>query len=378
MTTICIIIMCKDEEHCILETLESTLPYATEYIICDTGSTDNTINVCENFFKNNNIKGQIFHHEWKNFGYNYTILYQLGHTHSKSEYLWQIDADDLVCGKMDIGNLTKDWYMLKFGKDFIYERKQILKNTIEWKHVGVIHGYIDIADENIKPSAGKIGGNYYIDSRRLSSRHKNKTGTERFAEDAKILEQGLIEEPNNTRYMFYLAQCYFDSHQYKKSQKAYQKRVDADDWEEEVYYSRYRIAQCYQNLHKENKEIIEKFLECYHKHPDRAEPIFAIAMKYYNSGIWKPAKRYFKLASSIPFPADKVLFQTKSIYDYQALYYLAKTYKKLGKFNKALDICNQLTNKDIDNISKFNLRDMKQNCEKQIKYQDDYLTKITV
>lgn len=348
-TSICVILMVKDEEHCILETLNSTLRYASEYIICDTGSTDGTIDVCNKFFETNNIKGQIFHHEWKNFGYNYTILYQLGKRHSTCEYLWQIDADDIVCGNMKIENLYEDAYSLKFGKTFTYRRPQILSNRIEWKHVGVIHGYTTPADITYDHSVGTIDGDYYIDSRRLGNRHKNIDPKIRFAEDAKILEQGLIDEPNNSRYMFYLGQCYFDSGQYEKSAEAYNRRVQMGGWEEEIYYSRYRIGQCYRELKKPMEKIKNKYLNCYKNHMNRAEPLYDIGILYGNLKEWKLSKEFLKKASKIPFPSEMRLFQSKNIYDYDILNNLGVAYYYLHKYQKAHDI--------FDKLLKTNLSD---------------------
>lgn len=346
-TTICVLIMCKDEEHCILDTLNSTLPYTSEYIICDTGSTDNTIGVCNDFFRNNNIKGQIFQHEWKNFGYNYTVLYQLGYEHSKADYIWQIDADDIICGKMEIGELKEDAYFLKFGQKFTYVRQQISSNKIKWKHVGVIHGYIASDDE--KPySKGEIQGDYYIDSRRNGSRHKNIDKNERFSRDAKILEQGLIDEPNNSRYIFYLGQCYYDSEQFEKSAEAYDKRTKMGGWNQEIYYSHLKVGQCYQKLGKDKDTIIKKYLEAYYTDKERAEGLFFIGELYYNLKEWKLSKKYLKKACNIRYQGEYKLFNLKDIYDYLAQYYLAKVYFMLDKCDQSVKICKHILEKELD------------------------------
>lgn len=364
-STICVLIMCKDEEHCILETLESTLPYASEYIICDTGSVDNTIKICNDFFQKNNVKGQIFHHEWKNFGYNYTILYQLGYEHSKADYIWQIDADDIVCGKMEIGKLIADAYYLKFGQKFTYIRQQISSNKIKWKHVGVIHGYITREDDKLY-YRDKIEGDYYIDSRRNGARHKNINKNERFAKDAKILEQGLIDEPDNSRYMFYLGQCYHDSEQYEKSARAYEQRTKMGGWNQEVYYSHLRVGICYEKLGKPEYQIVNKYLSAWKTDKERAEGLYYIGRIYDKSEKWELSKKYFKMASKIRYPGEDKLFNFKEIYDFFNPCYLAKTYSKLKKYEKAIKICNQLLESGLEDYDIDYVRKLKVECQEKL------------
>ena len=43
--SLCFITMCKNEEHCIKNTLESVYKYIDYWIVCDTESTDNTCDI---------------------------------------------------------------------------------------------------------------------------------------------------------------------------------------------------------------------------------------------------------------------------------------------------------------------------------------------
>ena len=69
-TTICLNMIVKDEAHIIQKTLENILYYVDldYWVICDTGSTDDTVNIIESFFKKKilmvkyiMINGEIFH-----------------------------------------------------------------------------------------------------------------------------------------------------------------------------------------------------------------------------------------------------------------------------------------------------------------------------
>ena len=53
--------------------IESTLPIADAVCVCDTGSTDNTVEVLTEYFKDFKIPAKVFNgpeHIFKNFGYN--------------------------------------------------------------------------------------------------------------------------------------------------------------------------------------------------------------------------------------------------------------------------------------------------------------------
>jgi len=55
--TLCMIV--KNESHIILECLNSVYKYIDYWVICDTGSTDNTKEIITNFFKEKGIPGEI-------------------------------------------------------------------------------------------------------------------------------------------------------------------------------------------------------------------------------------------------------------------------------------------------------------------------------
>lgn len=51
-STICLNMIVKDEAHIIQKTLENVTDYVNldYWVICDTGSTDDTVNIIETFF----------------------------------------------------------------------------------------------------------------------------------------------------------------------------------------------------------------------------------------------------------------------------------------------------------------------------------------
>jgi len=67
--SICLNMIVKDESHIIEETLKNILENIEldYWVISDTGSTDNTQDIIQKFFKNKNIPGELHQDEWKDF-----------------------------------------------------------------------------------------------------------------------------------------------------------------------------------------------------------------------------------------------------------------------------------------------------------------------
>ena len=57
-TTICLNMIVKNESNIIIRLFDSILPIIDSYCICDTGSTDNTIEIIKKYFDKHVIKGK--------------------------------------------------------------------------------------------------------------------------------------------------------------------------------------------------------------------------------------------------------------------------------------------------------------------------------
>lgn len=64
-----------------------------------------------------------------------------------------------------------------------------------------------------------------------------RSQAEKFAADAAVLEAALIDEPDNERYVFYLAQSHRDSRQPQAALARYHQPATMGRWVEEAWYS---------------------------------------------------------------------------------------------------------------------------------------------
>ena len=158
-----------------------------------------------------------------------------------------------------------------------------------------------------------------------------------------MLENAIVDEPDNTRYQFYLAQSYFDSQQWEKSEVAYKKRAEMGGWAEEVYYALYRVAVCRAMLDRPWPEIQASFLDAYNYRPIRAEPLVHISQvlrQKYN----QPAAAFVfaRMAAEMPLPQGEILFVPDAIYNFVALDELGATAFAAGRPELGYLACKKL------------------------------------
>jgi glycosyltransferase involved in cell wall biosynthesis len=358
----------KDEEHCILETLENVYKYIDYYIIVDTGSSDNTKAVIKKFFDEKEIKGELHDEPWKDFGYNRSKA--LEYCSGKCQYAWVIDADDLVRGDFKFPEkMTADGYNVQYGKGFVYWRCQIFRmdekgpnGVPAWKYVGVLHEYPNCTKP--QSSISYLKGNYFLESRRKGARNKV---ADKYKKDAAVFEEAMLKEgKSNSRYTFYLAQSYFDAGMFEKSLENYRKRVREGGWVEEVYYSQYRVAVCLARLGRSFLDIINEFIQATRIHPGRAEPFYEVARIFRMNKMYRHAYEYGKLGLPLRYH-ESYLFCTKAVFDYLLPDEVGISAYYIGDYKVARDLSTKLlVNPDLPKQFQLRIQLNKQFAEQKI------------
>lgn len=331
----------KNESHIILECLNSISKYIDYWVIVDTGSTDNTKEIIQNFFKEKNIPGELHERPWMNFGHNRSEALSL--CDGKADYCWMIDADDFIEGDFKFPEvMDADGYAIRMGRpEFSWWRTQIYKTGIGWKYEGVLHEYAHCPNKN-PTNLKKIEGKYYVVARTVGGRNVGVDPVQKYSKDAITLEEALKTEPNNTRYQFYLGQSYFDSQQWEKAIEAYNKRAQMGGWPEEIFYSLLRVGVAKAMLNRPWEEIQQAFLDCYNSRPNRAEPLYHIARIYRMNGKHGLAYIFAKMACQIPYPKDDILFVVDEIYTFSALDELGSSAFYAGYVEEGYNACKKL------------------------------------
>ncbi|PRP52880.1 glycosyltransferase [Bacillus halotolerans] len=92
--SVCMIV--KNEERHIVRCLESVQHIADEIIVVDTGSNDQTVEICRSFH------AQVYHHQWTQ---DYSQARNISLQHAKGEWILILDADEEL--DVDTGSLLR-------------------------------------------------------------------------------------------------------------------------------------------------------------------------------------------------------------------------------------------------------------------------------
>jgi len=303
--TICLNMIVKNESKIITRLFDSILPIIDCYCICDTGSTDNTVEIIEKYFKEKNINGKIISEPFKDFGHNRTVA--LKAAHKMATYLLFLDADMKLQISKDFNkeNLSADVYLIRQGAtDFKYFNVRLIKANLDVKCVCPTHEYYELPPNCKQERLFSL----FIDDVGDGGCKENK-----FKRDVRLLEEGLKKEPNNGRYYFYLANSYFNIGDSKKALQYYSKRIEIGGWDEEIYYSYFRLGKTYLRMGLENEAVIT-WLNGYNFYPRRTECVYQLVNYYRERGKNNIAYSFYKIGTSIPYPTNNVLFIHENMY----------------------------------------------------------------
>jgi len=316
LPTLCLNMIVKNESKIIIRLLNSVVSLIDCYCICDTGSTDNTKELISSYFENKNIPGKIVEEPFKNFCHNRNFA--LSSCLGMSDYILLLDADMVL----EIHNFEKknlldasSFTILQGNDSFYYQNVRIIQNNGLYKYVGVTHEYIDTPSNNTMVNLGK-------DIIFIRDLYDGGSKQDKFERDILLLSNGILEEPDNARYHFYLANSYHDSGKFEHAIDMYKKRIKFGGWREEVWYSYYKMGLCLTKLGR-TEEAICCWLDGYDFYQNRLEGLYEIIKHYRIHSKHKLADIYYKIALNVlnqNHNRDGYLFLHNDVYTYQIFY----------------------------------------------------------
>ena len=307
-------LMIKNESKIIERCIGRALEHVDAVSILDTGSTDNTVEVCNTFLTASGKPFKVSVEPFKNFGYNRTVSFQKAQELCKelgwdtnNTYAMSVDADMIIKPSPEF----KDYKLTVPGYNVIqqnsvlkYYNNRFMCCSYEWKCVGSTHEYW----------SGDPTGKIPFEIFNIDDVNDGGCKADKFERDVRLLTEDLKTEPNNGRTHFYLAQSYKDSGKTKEAIQHYKKRIKIGGWFEEVWYSHYQIAKCYEMLNQPEK-FESWMLRAFKFHPHRAEPLYNLTRYFKDKYEHYKAYHYYLKGKDIPYPKDDVLFIEPDIYN---------------------------------------------------------------
>ncbi len=339
--TICLNMIVKNESHIIENTLEKLCKKINfdYWVICDTGSTDNTPQIITNFFEKMDIKGELYYDEWTDFAHNRTLA--LERAYGKTDLLLIFDADDEIVGNVIMPTeVLYDDYLMKFGSELgtSYTRVLLINNHKKYKFLSVIHEFITCIDG--PTSSTIISGDYYVVSGRSGSRSMDPN---KYLKDALILEKAHAEALKNNdnlfhRYSYYCGNSYKDCGRFEDAIKWYKITLSQENqWDQEKYTSCLYIYDCYKALNQETNGYFY-LVKSFSYDKERVECLYPLLVHYCCENIHQIAYSYYTIVKDffenryLNSDMSRKLFTVPDKYNFFVPYYMILIADKVQDF----------------------------------------------
>ena len=306
--TVCLNMIVKNEAHIIRRTLEMLCSkFRFDYwVICDTGSTDATREIIQDFFSQPhvNIAGELHCDEWVNFAHNRTLA--LNRARGQTDLLLVFDADDDIHGAVTLPTVvTHDEYHLKFGAPNAggtsYTRTLLINNRKRFQYRSVVHEYISCLEpspyEHLRVCV--LDGDYFVVSGRSGARNLDP---DKYLKDALLLEAAHAEalaqgDDLHKRYAFYCANSYRDCGRHEDAIRWYKVTLTQDNWTQEKYVSCLYIYNCYEALGQKEHGFFY-LVKALHYDLERVECLYPLIVHYCCDNANDVAYGYYRIVQS--------------------------------------------------------------------------------
>ena len=323
--------MIKNESAIIKRCIEAGRKYSDKVFVCDTGSTDNTVEIVKE------LGVEVVQTTWKNFGSSRTETFKnavkyatkLGWDLRKS-YALVVDADMVLAGERPELGGEFGYMIIQKSSSMNYYNVRYLRLDVDWKCVGVTHEYWS-SPHGETPKQHSI---------LIDDIGDGGCKSDKFERDIRLLTQGLIDEPTNVRYMFYLGNTYRDTQKFREAIVLYKRRIKAGGWDEEIWHSMYSIAKCYHEL-KDYPKMELWAMRAIEARPHRNEvPMLMVSSlkdRYQHFKAW----HYLELAKKNEYPKNDTLFIEREVYGDKIKYeeYILHYYVKPDDRPEGLRLC---------------------------------------
>ncbi|MCX5924307.1 MAG: tetratricopeptide repeat protein [Candidatus Dependentiae bacterium] len=312
-----VLIMVKNEADVMERTL---LPYLDaglkHFLVLDTGSTDETVEVTKQIFEAYDVHGFIVEQPFVDFATSRNYAIDCGEElFPEAKFFLMIDAEwylNDVPGLIDFCKLFRHFpataYLMclhnnHFSKNYLC---RLWKPNHGIRFEGVVHEYLNKIGTIKVPE--EIYFNWDPTERGNAKTHK------RFYRDIEILLKEHEKHPHDPRTLFYLGQSYACVEDYKNAAFWYQKRSQRSVWDEEDFMTWYRLGDAYDHLNDWDQALYY-YLKAYDMRPGRIEPLMKMANYYLKVLDFQAAFYFAKLAVDTPVTTD-LLFVERIAYDF--------------------------------------------------------------
>lgn len=332
MITISLCMIVKNEEEVLASCLDSVHEICDEIIIVDTGSTDKTKEVAQQYTSN------IYDYKWMD---DFSAARNFAFSKATMDFIFWLDADDIV--------LEQDQYHLKELKEqldpdtdavsmnyiltydeygnpaFYFRRHRLVKRSNNFQWIGAVHEYLQIGGKILEADIAIV-------HRKDEKKHTHGS-TDR---NLKIYENRLKKGDKFTpRDLYYYANELKDHKQFDKAILYYQLFLENKaGWVEDKIRACLNLADIY-NHNKEDAYRLEIILKTFTYDIPRPEACCKLGDYFTEKKLHQLAIHWYKRALEINYIPQGFHFEA-----YETWYphlSLCAVYWKIGKYDKSLE-----------------------------------------
>lgn len=317
----CLVI--KNEEKLIIHNLNELYNVADEVVIVDTGSTDKTHALVEDWIKKNKVShvvkflkvGNKFHDEDGDFHFGNAKTYAM--SQATGDFVFWLDAADIITDPKEVKKLFlkitdkyKDVYFTlptSLSKTVSYPRVRIAPR-IGTSMVGRVHEYMQVP-----PNLKKLHIPVNINNQ------KNADGLDRNLR--LLLKDWKTNE--SARNAFYLANTYREKNDLENALIWFKKRVYQFEWREEFREEHFKSMECLAYIYEtmirkkkaQNADLLDIAEEMIAFEPERFEGYYYKAKYHMNKSEWQPALDMLNKYKICKVPKEVKLWLDQRIYN---------------------------------------------------------------
>ena len=289
---ISLVMIVKNKAAILRETLERVRPIVDEWVIVDTGSTDDTRAIISEY-------GPVHELPFEDFVTTKNKALAL----ATGEYILFMDADErLLSGAESLRAVAEAGELDGLSCRIIdgpapdqvvtqYDRLRLWYNNGLWRFEGPgVHEVI------VAPAGARVLRDTGVVVWHDHRHRDNESFVKRSEWYVELLQAALQHDPNDTRAMFYLARTFKDLGRWFEAIEAYERYLAAGGWHDERWQACYDLALCWRELGEWDhaREACQRALAI---DPRRAEVAGLIGRLHYEAREWREAVAYLRQAA---------------------------------------------------------------------------------
>lgn len=316
-------IMVKNEAPVLAQTLEPFVQAGvTQFLVYDTGSTDGTPEIAQQFFDEHQLTDTLIVKEpFIDFAVSRNNALKVAEKRfSNTAFIMMPDAEwylnnpqELITLCTQQQNTETAAYMMRVSntKEGVY-RPCLFKRAAHVRFKGSVHEYVTVPVDIVPDTIFFTWG--------TSASGRTKTQA-RFMCDLECLLKSYAKNPNDGHALFFLGQTYFCLNDHHNAYKYYSLSLPLATGEENRFETLYRLGMEVEEISKTDPTFTwalarDYYLKAYSVRPTRPEPLVKIAGYYIKQKQHALAYIFARHACELPPPREEFNFVELYVYEF--------------------------------------------------------------